>query len=82
MALYFFHLHECGTVALDEDGIERPDLAAVQATALESAREVMCAEVKEGRLCLSCYIEVKDEAGAVVHTLPFNDALVVTGLQR
>ena len=80
MARYFFDLHECGTVATDEEGVERDGMAAVRTAALQAAREVMCAEVAEGQLCLSCNIEVRDETGATVLTLPFKEAVVVSGM--
>jgi hypothetical protein len=40
----------------------------------------MCAEVTEGKLCLACYIEVHDETGDVVMTVPFKEAVTVTGV--
>lgn len=80
MARYYFNLEECGQVVPDEEGIERDNLEAVRAEALRSAREVMCAELNEGRLCLSCHIEVRDETGATVLTLPFKDAVTISGL--
>lgn len=80
MARYFFDLHECGTVTADDEGREWPDLAAARAEALRTAREMMCAEVKEGRLCLTCNIEVKDAAGAIVLSLAFRDAVEISGL--
>lgn len=80
MARYFFHLHECGTVSLDSTGIERDGIDDVREEACKSAREVMCAELKEGRLCLACYIEVLDDAGTVVLTVPFREAVKITGL--
>ena len=80
MGRYFFHLYECGTASLDDTGIEHDDIEDVRAEACKAAREVMCAELQEGRLCLACYIEVKDEAGAVVLTVPFRDAVTITGL--
>lgn len=80
MARYFFHLHECGTLSEDREGVDRTTLDDVREEACRAAREVMCAEVAEGRLCLSCRIEVKDEAGAVVLDLPFREAVTITGL--
>jgi hypothetical protein len=47
---------------------------------LGGAREIMSNEVKNGKLCLSCHIEVEDEAGQVVLTLPFKEAVQVSGL--
>lgn len=79
MARFHFNLHECGDIVIDEDGVERADLAAVRTEAIEAAREVMGAEVKQGRLCLSCHIEVTDEHGERVLVIPFRDALTITG---
>lgn len=79
MDLYFFNLHECGSLYADEEGreLESVDVASVEAIA--AARSVMSHEVAAGRLCLSCRIEVKDSAGRVVLTIPFREALTVTG---
>lgn len=80
MARYFFNLHECGTVTVDEEGFEQPDLGAARIEALRAARDVMCAEVSEGRLCLGCCIEVVDVTGQVVMSVPFREAITITGL--
>lgn len=80
MARYFFDLHECGTISADDEGVERESLDAVRDEAVRAAREVMCAEVSEGALCLSCRIDVRDSTGAVVLSVLFRDALTVTGM--
>jgi hypothetical protein len=80
MARYHLNLHECGTVYLDEEGMEFPNVEAVRAQAIKEARSIMAAEVREGQLCLSCHIEVEDDCGQVIFKLAFKDALAVTGL--
>ena len=80
MNRYFFNLRECGQVVVDEEGVDRHDLAAARVEALAAARSIMCAEVAEGRLCLSCSIEVFDASGTKVLTIPFRDALAISGL--
>ena len=79
MARYFFHLHECGTLYADAEGLDRITMDDVRDEAYRAAREVMCAELADGRLCLSCRIEVRDETGAVVLDLPFREAVTITG---
>lgn len=74
-----FHLNECGTVTGDEEGREVASLASAYDLAITAARAVMCAEVAEGRLCLSCHIEVIDEHGTRVLLVPFSDAVTITG---
>lgn len=80
MQRYFFHLNECGTATLDEEGVLLPALADARARAIDQARAIMCAEVQEGRLCLSCNIEVRDADGHVALSVPFKEALHVSGL--
>lgn len=79
MTRYFFNLHECGDVTSDNEGLECGDISAIEEEAIRAARGIMSAEVAEGRLCLSCRIEVRDEAGALVLTVPFNDAVTIAG---
>ncbi len=79
MPLLWFNLSECGTLIADEEGREVLDLDAAWAIALTAARDIMAAEVKEGRLCLSCRIDITDEAGSIVATVPFSDAVTITG---
>lgn len=80
MMRYFFNLHECGTVVEDDDGRELPDLDAAYANAMAEARAIMCAELAEGRLCLSCHIVVADATRKELLRLPFSQAVVVTGI--
>jgi hypothetical protein len=80
MERLFFHLHECGTVTRDEEGRDAVSAPVMRDMAIEAAREVMCSEVKEGRLCLSCHIEVMNEHGTVYLLLPFEEAIAITGL--
>jgi len=80
MARYYFHLHECGEVTPDEEGLECSSLDAVRREAVSAARAVMCAELSEGRLCLSCHIEVEDSAGQIALTVPFREVVALSGL--
>jgi hypothetical protein len=80
MARYHFHLHECGTFIPDEEGVEKRDMESVRHEALRAARELMCAEMMRGKLCLGCQIEVQDAAGEVVYILPFKEGVAITGV--
>lgn len=73
---YFFHLYN-HIVSTDEEGLELPDVEAVRARAIESARETMSRDVKKGEVCLSHRIEVADEADHRVLTLRFGDAVTI-----
>ncbi len=80
MPRYFFHLHECGTVIRDEEGYELDGMDAVRREATRAARALMAAEVQEGRLCLGCCIEVRDDRSQVVMTVPFRSVLTISRL--
>lgn len=80
MERYFFHLHECGTLISDDEGRMLPGLDAVRREAIAAARDVMANEVRAGRLCVGCCIEVKNAASQVVLKVPFRDALSISGL--
>lgn len=80
MPRYFFHLHECGRVTLDEEGVLMANVPDAHLRAIDEARAIMCAEVGEGRLCLDCNIEVVDEQGSLAVNVPFKEALHVEGV--
>lgn len=80
MAKFFFDLHECGEVIADQDGSEIDSLDAAREQAITAARDIMCGEISRGTLCLSCHIEIRDEAHAVLDRVPFRDAVAITGL--
>ena len=80
MIRYFFNLHECGEALVDPEGCLLPDLHAAREYAVMEAREIMGAEVSQGRLCLACHIEILDDAGILVYKLPFREALTLTGV--
>jgi hypothetical protein len=77
MAHYFFHLRDGVDVLLDPEGCELPDLAAIVARTLVTARSILGAEALEGRIAFNMRLDVEDEAGAIVHSLPFADAVVI-----
>ncbi len=81
MPLYFFHLHECGIGLDDPEGTELANLEAARSHATANARSIMAAEVLEGRLCLSDYIDISTHAGELLSTVWFRDALRLTGLR-
>lgn len=76
MPRYFLHLVDSNDVLLDPDGIDMPADAVAQA-AMKAARDCICGDVRDGTLDLRFTIEVQDENGALVHRLPFSDAVKV-----
>jgi hypothetical protein len=76
MPRYFFHIYD-DVVAIDEDGIELADLAAVHQQAIKVARDCASAELVHGTLHLKHRIEVEDEDRRPVLTLPFRSAFKI-----
>lgn len=76
MPHFFFHVYD-DMVILDDDGIELSDAEAARIAALAGARAMMCDQLSKGRLSLHHRIEVVDEGGGAVLTLPFGDAVEI-----
>lgn len=79
MHRFFFHLHECGVVTQDEEGRMLPSFEVALEEAVAAARDLMAAEVKSGRLCLGCHIEIVDAYGITLAIVPFDEAVSVSG---
>ena len=79
MTRFFFHLHECGTPTIDEEGKDLPDLAAARGHAETAARGIMCSEVIHGELCLSCHIEIENRDSGERTDVPFRQVVHITG---
>ena len=79
MPRFHFHLHEEDEVE-DDEGLELPDLAAAMAHALESARDIACANIVEHRTVdLDHFVEVTDGEGTELFRVTFRDAFEVRG---
>jgi len=74
---YFFHLMDGSDVLLDPEGRALPSIEAVAAAALFEARSIICADVRLGKIALNQRIDVEDDKGSVVHSLRFEDAVLM-----
>jgi hypothetical protein len=74
-----FRFHVINDVdAPDEEGQELPNLAVAHLKAIDYARDLASAEVRQGRLDLKHRIEVEDDGGEVLLTVTFADAIDVS----
>ncbi|HEV2080228.1 MAG TPA: hypothetical protein VGR19_10100, partial [Allosphingosinicella sp.] len=78
MPRFYFHVYD-DIVALDDEGVELPDLETVRREALKGARELACENLRNGKLNLDHRIEVVDEDQRLVLNLPFRSALEIEG---
>ena len=79
MPVYYFHLRDGEDVLLDPDGRILDGAEAIARSALAEARALISEEVRTGRIRLDQRIVVEDADGEVVHRLPFNEAIVISG---
>ena len=75
---YFFHLMDGSDVLLDPEGrVPSIEAVAAAAAALFEARSIICADVRLGKIALNQRIDVEDDKGCVVHSLKFEDAVLM-----
>lgn len=75
MPRYYFHIRDGIGDARDEEGLEVADADAARAKAVEGIRSILAEDVKEGLLDLRGGVDIADEAGAVVLSVAFADAV-------
>ncbi|KEQ07421.1 DUF6894 family protein [Pseudorhizobium pelagicum] len=76
MPRYFFHhVWKAGQVR-DLEGSELPDLEHARTEAIMDARSLMSDAIRQGRDISSRSIQISDEGGTVLLTVPFADAVI------
>jgi hypothetical protein len=78
MPLYYFNLHDSMDI-IDDEGRDLPDISAARAEAINAAHEIMCEQVRSGKIDLSSRIEVEDRDRRPVLTLPFRAVVKIEG---
>lgn len=76
MPRFYFNVFD-DDVTIDDEGQTLPGVDAARAVAIRSARELICADLREGRLTLSHRIEVEDEERRPVLSLTYGEAVRV-----
>ena len=82
MPRFFLNLDECGIRSLDQDGFELAHLEAAREAGIKAARDIMASEVRSGKLCLNCRVEVTDADGVVVLVHDEVGAAGAAGIRR
>lgn len=77
MARYFLHLKDGQDEILDPDGEEHVSLESLRASMLGSARDLIAHDAKMGTIDLRYRIEAHTEAGDILQTLPFDEAVTI-----
>jgi hypothetical protein len=78
MPRFYFHLYN-NVVSCDDEGKDFPNPGAARQQALSYARDMAAVSVREGHLDLSHRIDVTDQDGDLVMSLPFREAIHILG---
>lgn len=77
MVRYFLHLRDGTDVFLDEEGVEYADRSSLEAAVLKAARDCIAGDAHDGRIDLRPRMDAETEAGDVVYSLPFAEAVSI-----
>jgi hypothetical protein len=72
MPLFYFHLKDGAERHEDSEGVTLPDAEAAFYQAFRSARERLADAPPEPQLWLERHLEVEDESGNAVWSIPLN----------
>jgi hypothetical protein len=74
---YFFHLRDGTDTLIDAEGAEIESVEAARESALIQARDIIAHEARRGRINLAQRIDVIDEAGGLICSQDFRDAVEI-----
>ena len=77
MQRYFMHLYNSHGFLPDHEGVLAPGQDVARALAIAYIRSILSEELLIGRLDLRARLEVVDESGATVLTVPFSHAVTI-----
>ena len=76
MPRFYRHIRQGGRLIHDSEGVERPDLDAARAEALDGVRDLLAEDIRLGKDdWLDDAVVITDEAGRELMTIPFIEAL-------
>ena len=78
MPLYFFHVCTGSECVEADEGLDYPDDDAARWAAVAGARSLIAADVLEGAIDLSGRIDVADDSGTVLFSVPYSSAVRLT----
>lgn len=76
MPRYYFHIRDARGISRDDEGTDLPDLEAARQEAKASARDLIADAMKSRKEVADLMLDIVDEAGVPVETLPVRDLLI------
>jgi hypothetical protein len=80
VARFFLHIHNSHGAAEDDEGLEAQSLSEAREKAVMGIRSLLSAEAANGEMNLMGRIDISSEAGQVLLSVPFSEAITVKGL--
>ncbi|HEX8300096.1 DUF6894 family protein [Sphingomonas sp.] len=77
MTQYFLHLRDHVDEVLDPEGLDFENVDVLKRAVVEAARDVMCADLRNGIIDFRYRIDAENAAGQIVYTLPFSAAVSI-----
>jgi hypothetical protein len=82
MPVYYLNIRHGAGFIQDVEGVDLPDLEAVVAEALRSAKSVTANRLSQGLSIEGLTFEIAEESGTVVAEIPFDTGLLRRLLDR
>ncbi|MBV9523786.1 MAG: hypothetical protein JO010_13390 [Alphaproteobacteria bacterium] len=79
MPRYYLHIHNAHGDAQDDEGVEAASLSAASEIAISGIRDLLAAEARNGTINLNGRIDISDEDGKFLLSVPFARALTIQG---
>jgi hypothetical protein len=80
MTQFFLHIHNSHGEAEDDEGLEAESLSEAREKAVAGIRSLLSAEAANGEINFAGRIDISSEAGDVLLSVPFSEAIAVKGL--
>lgn len=75
MARYYMNLRDGTEELLDPEGLEFATLDDLRKAVLNTVRDLMSEDLRQGMIDFRFRIDAEDEKGVIVYTLPFKHAI-------
>jgi hypothetical protein len=80
MARFFLHIHNSHGAAEDDEGMEATSLSEARERAVTGIRSLLSAEAINGEMNFKGRIDISNEKGELLLSVPFADAIALKGV--
>jgi hypothetical protein len=80
VARFFLHIHNSHGAAEDDEGLEAKSLSEAREVAVAGIRSLLSAEAANGEMNFKGRIDISNEAGELLLSVPFSEAMILKGV--